>query len=733
MPAFEGLVEDIVFRNEENGWTVMSLKPDKGQAFTVVGVLPFLNAGEHAYIEGEWVEHRDYGKQLKATKYESRQPSSKSGVEKYLASGIISGVGPATAKLLVKHFGVKTLEVMENEPWRLTEITGIGPKRAEMIAESFASQKQTRVIMMFLTELGFPPTVAKKIYDKYGDLSVEVVKSDPYRMADEVRGVGFQTADEIAMSLGFQPNDEKRLRSGLKFALSEAVNGGGHTYFPRPLLINEAMRLLSVERELIERALMQLLLKGELIQENVGEDEAIYLRALYEAESDVAFRLIRLMSADSDDKMNEYELERAISAYEDKENMTLSDRQRDALKLAVGERVTVITGGPGTGKTTLLNCLIRLTARFGEIELCAPTGRAAKRMTEATGHEARTIHRLLEYSGDEEGGFKKGTDDPIKAHTVIVDEMSMVDTFLMRGLLRAIRPGTRLVLAGDADQLPSVGAGNVLGDMIASGVIPVVKLTEVFRQAEKSAIVTNAHRINHGEMPVVNQKGTDFFMERMPTPRQAAESTLNLVRTRLPGYFGFDALHDIQVMTPMKKGEAGVFAMNSMLQEALNPREHKPQFMKGNTIFRLGDKVMQIKNDYDLEWTRNGEMGTGVFNGDIGYITDMNESDSELTVTFDDGRRAEYFDDILDELELAYCMSVHKSQGSEFEAVVLPLVSGPPMLMTRNLLYTAVTRAKKCVIITGREDCVRAMVNNNHVARRYSSLKERLQTMKDMR
>ena len=732
MPAFEGLVEEIVFRNEENGWTVMSLKPDKGHAFTVVGVLPFLCAGESVRVEGEWVEHRDYGRQLRAERYESVRPTGKRGVERYLASGIISGVGPATAKLLVKQFGAKTLEVMDSEPWRLTEIEGIGAKRAQQIAESFEKQKQTRALMVFLTGLGFTPTVAMKIHKKYGDLAEEIVKGDPYRLADEVQGVGFQKADAIALSMGFSPNDDKRLRCGVRYALSDAVSSGGHTYLPKEALVRESARLLGASREPIERALRQLILKGDLIEERACGDDAVYLRALYEAESDVAVRLMRLLAADSEDDLPEETLDEEISKYESGERMQLSETQRDAVKLAVNRRVTVITGGPGTGKTTLIKCLLRLSGRFGKTELCAPTGRAAKRMTEATGREARTIHRMLEYSA-EDAAFKKCAEDPLNAKTVIVDETSMVDIFLMRSLLRALKPGTRLVLTGDADQLPSVGAGNVLGDLISSGEIPVVKLTEVFRQAEQSAIVTNAHRINRGEMPVCNRKGTDFYMERMSTAEQAAQSALNLVRSRLPGYFGYDSLRDIQVMTPMKRGEAGVYAMNRRLQEALNPRNGQPQLSRGEDHFRVGDKVMQIKNDYELEWTRDGETGKGVFNGDIGFVADLDEEEKTLTVDFDDGRRAEYTGELLDELEFAYCMSVHKSQGSEFQAVVLPLVSGPPMLLTRNLLYTAVTRAKKLVVITGREDCVRAMVENNHVAARYSALKERLTAMRGIR
>ena len=726
MPILDGLVDEVVFRNEENGWTVLTVKPEKGKAFTVVGVLPFLEAGECARFEGEWTEHRDYGKQLKCSDYECIDPATKSAVERYLASGVVKGVGPATAKLLVKEFGVRTLDVMENEPWRLMEVEGIGEKRAQQISESFAEQRSSRKAMVFLTGLGFTPAIAMRVFKRYGANTAEIVRANPYRLADEISGVGFQTVDRIALSMGVRLNDDQRLQCGLKYVLDEAVNGGGHTYLPRDVLLRDAGRLLNVEAALIERALAIQTLKGDVICEEAGGTDAVYLRGLYEAESDVAARLLRLQG--SGDDADEEISDDAIAGFEREKGMRLSDRQKDAIRIAASRRVTVITGGPGTGKTTLINSLLHLAAPKGKIELCAPTGRAAKRMSETTGAEALTIHRLLEYSGDEEK-FKKCEDDPLDAKTIIVDEMSMVDIFLMRALLRAVRAGTRLVLVGDKDQLPSVGAGNVLGDLIDSGVLPVVRLTEVFRQAEASAIVVNAHRINRGEMPIVNRKGTDFFLERMQTAEQAAQSTLNLVKTRLPGYFGLDVLRGIQVMTPMKKGAAGVYEMNRRLQEALNPSEGQPQLTRGETIFRLGDKVMQVKNDYELGWLRGDEEGKGVFNGDIGFITDVNREDKTLTVRFDDGRSAEYFEDVLEELELAYCMSVHKSQGSEFDAVVLPLVSGPPMLMTRNLLYTAVTRAKKLVVITGREDCVRAMVNNNHIARRYSALAERLKAM----
>ncbi len=728
MPAFEGLVEDIVFRNEDNGWTVLSLKPDKGKPVSVVGVIPFLSVGERARIEGEWVEHRDYGMQIRCERFESVTPTTKSGVERYLASGIIRGIGPATAKLLVKQFGSRALDIIETQPERLLEIDGIGAKRASMIAESYELNRQARVTMVYLSGLGLPAGISMKVYKRYGDSARDILASDPYRLSDDIQGIGFQTADEIASQNGMARDDERRLRAGVKYVLSEAVSSAGHTYLPREELARASAKLLSVDRALIDRAVMQLMLKGDVIAERASGDESVYLRGLYDAEADVAARLTKLLKTEPKRPDREYDADSEIRKFESAEGIQLSDMQRQALITASSARVTVITGGPGTGKTTLINCLIRLLSGNGKIELCAPTGRAAKRMTEATGREARTIHRLLEYGGDAEA-FKKNEDDPLDAKTVIVDEMSMVDIFLMRSLLKAVRPGSRVVLCGDADQLPSVGAGNVLGDLIASGVLPVVKLTEVFRQAAMSAIVQNAHLINSGKNPIANAPGTDFFIERMPSAEQAAENVIKLVSTRLPKYLNIDPLRDIQVMSPMKKGDAGVYAMNRKLQAALNPAGSMPEIAKGDTLFRLGDKVMQIKNDYSIEWRRGDETGVGAFNGDIGFITGVDTEERGIRVTFDDSRVVEYYDDLLEELELAYCMSVHKSQGSEFEAVVLPLVSGPRQLMTRNLLYTAVTRAKRLVVITGRAECVYAMVSNDHVAKRYTSLKERLREM----
>jgi len=727
MSRFEGVVEDIVFRNDQNGWTVAAVKLDGDKnRISAVGVMPFLSTGEHVQLEGELVEHKDYGKQIRVSAYEATRPETKSGLERFLGSGLIKGVGPATAKLIVAYFGKRALDVLESEPERLVEVDGIGPRRAAMIAESFAQQNGMRNTLIFLQNYGLSPNLSMKIYRAFGDMTESVLRANPYRLVDEIEGVGFRTADEIAMSLGFGRDSQFRLRSGIKYVLSEAGNGAGHMYLPMPLLIRRAAEILSADEALVENGVRALVMEDELIAEQIGEDAAVYLPRFHRAEQETARLLNKLRASIRPPKLTEAQAAEQIAAHEAALGVSLCEEQRQAVLAAMLEGVCVITGGPGTGKTTSINLIIRMMRQMGRVELCAPTGRAAKRMSEATGCAARTLHRLLEYSGESQGFMRNG-DNPLEADVVIVDEMSMVDIFLMRSLLCALRPGTRLVLVGDVDQLPSVGAGNVLRDLIDSGAVRVVRLTEIFRQASQSRIVVNAHRINRGEYPEIRARDTDFFLERRQTAGEAAASVVALVKTRLPNYMALDSLRDIQVMAPMKRGDAGVFALNAQLQQALNPPVRgTPELNRSGTIFRRGDKVMQVRNNYDLAWRRDDEEGEGVFNGDIGYVLAVDARERTLVVEFDDGRVAEYDESLLEDLELAYCMSVHKSQGSEFDAVVMPLISGPPMLMTRNLLYTAVTRAKRLVVLVGREGCVRAMVDNNHISRRYSALDVRL-------
>ena len=727
METFEALVNGTVYRNEENGYSVVSVQIGRSEK-TVVGVMPALHPGEQAAFEGEWVEHSKFGKQFKCTRCTPIAPTTLLGIERFLGSGAIKGVGRKTAKDIVAFFGEDTLVVLATDPERLQEIPGMGKKRWRQIAESFQAASAEREAMIFLQQYGITAALAARIGKLYGDRAREVVQNNPYRLCEDLEGVGFVTADRIAAAMGIAPDSENRIRAALRYLLQEAAGGMGHVFLYREELIQRAASLLNLEEDLPARQLRAMTLDRDI---TLAEDEEgrtqVWLPHYEAAEREVAQRLCELMAAAPPGAGTETDA--AIARYERSHGVSFSPRQREAIASAVKHGVLVITGGPGTGKTTIINCILQLLSEEGEVSLCAPTGRAAKRMTEATGREAKTIHRLLEYGG-EEGAFARNAQTPLETDCVIVDEASMIDLMLMRSLLRAIEPGSRLVIVGDSDQLPSVGPGNVLGDILDSGVVPSVRLHEIFRQAENSRIVVNAHRINRGEMPLWNEKGTDFFFERTQAPYETAQKVVSLVTQRLPGFLRLreeERARRIQVLAPARKGDCGVIALNAMLQQALNPAgQGVPELNHGGTIFRRGDKVMQVRNNYDLDWTRDDEDGQGVFNGDIGYILAVDRKARALTVEFDDGRVAEYDESLLDDLELAYCMSVHKSQGSEFDAVVLPLLSGPPMLMTRNLLYTAITRAKRLVVIVGREDCLRRMVDNDHIALRYSALDWRL-------
>lgn len=737
MAQVEATVRETIFRNEENGYSVVQAMSGK-RTVTIVGVLPELSSGEQAVFEGEWIEHPQYGRQLKCTACRLQRPTSLLGMERYLGSGLIRGVGPSTARQIVSHFGLDTFEVLSEHPERLQEVPGMGRRRWRQIAENFQEQQAAREAMVYLQSYGIPARLALKISRLYGDRTPEVIRANPYRLVDDLEGVGFQTADRIAASLGIPPDSEFRLQAALKYLLREAASSSGHVYLPRALLTERCARLLQVEEAPVQRQLQQLLLKRMLTAGGTPEEPTVYLPQYDAAEREVAQRLMELMAALAPVKSQGAEAE--IDRFERERNIRFSPRQRQAIIAALEQGVLVITGGPGTGKTTLINCIIRLLRREGEVALCAPTGRAAKRMSEATGCEAKTIHRLLEYGGEGET-FGRDQDTPIEGDCLIVDECSMVDLMLMRGLLRALEPGTRLILVGDADQLPSVGAGNVLGDILQSGVIPSVRLTDIFRQEEQSRIVVNAHRVNQGQMPLLNERGTDFFFERREQFAAAAQSIVQLAAQRLPRFLHYppeDALRlsmrSIQVLAPAKKGECGVLALNQALQAALNPpAPDKPSIAWGETIFRLGDKVIQMKNDYQLAWRRptasGWEEGMGMFNGDVGFITQVDVSEHALTVRFDEDKEAVCTQAQLENLELAYCLSVHKSQGSEFPVVVMPVVGGPPLLLTRNLFYTALTRARQLVVLVGREEVVRAMVENDHILRRYTSLTQRLQAL----
>jgi len=731
MDEIEVYADETVFRNDDNGYTVLVVKSGKTRV-SAVGIMPPIAPGEKLKLSGEWVEHPIYGRQIKVSGCEIEKPTTLSGIEKYLSSGMIRGIGPATAKVLIKAFGEETLDVLYSDPERLLDVPGIGPKRAKMIMESYAEQAQQREAMVFLQSYGVTPNLAVKIFKQYGENVKQVIRQNPYRLVEDIEGVGFRTADKIAASLGMEPDSEHRLSAGIRHTLQEATGGTGHCYLPRPELAACAQQLLGNETELIEHTIDSMILARRLIAQILpGEGEdivAVYLPQTYHAEIDVARRLREMIDAMPSTMATD--LSAQIDELERMEGVTFHPQQRQAIETAVSSGMTVITGGPGTGKTTIIKCIIKLLSVGGEIALAAPTGRAAKRMSEACGMEAKTLHRLLEYGG-EEGDFARTQDNPLEMDTLIIDEMSMVDIFLMRSVLRALVPGTRLIMVGDSDQLPSVGAGNVLRDILDSKAIPAVELTEIFRQDEKSMIVYNAHRINHGEAPRLNARGSDFFFERAASPSDAAKKIVALCADRLPKFLNLDPVKQMQVLSPTKKGECGVWMLNQMLQSQFNPSaSHKSERVRGDTTFREGDKVMQTRNNYQLKWKKEGvfswEEGQGVFNGDIGFITSIDTQERTVEVQFEDERIAVYEGGDIDDLELAYCISVHKSQGSEFPVVVMPAVGGPPMLLTRNLLYTAVTRARRMVMIVGREAAIDQMIRNVNTRKRYSALCWRL-------
>lgn len=730
-----GTVKAIIYRSEDTGFTVLELTNEAGEDMTAIGEMPLAGVGERVELTGQWTEHKTYGRQFRAETCKTLAPATLTALKNYLASGLIKGVGESTAQAIVQTFGMETLDVLEKEPARLAEVPGIGQIRAQTIGASYGAQLGLRDIMLGLQKYGVTIGQAMKLYKIYGELCLAKIEENPYRLIDDVEGIGFKTADAIARNGGVEPDAPYRLRAGLKYTLQWARQEG-HTYLPREKLVEVAAGLLQADIAPVERTLTELLLEGQLIQEQLPGEDGIFLPGMFRTEQDCALRLLRLQGQSALD--NPFFRPKAqIARLEQQLDITLAPAQRQAVELALKAGALVITGGPGTGKTTILRFVITLLEEMGtEYALCAPTGRAAKRMGEATGRDASTIHRLLEYSYGE-GGFGRNAENTLLADVVVVDEMSMVDVPLMAALLRALAPGTRLIMVGDSDQLPSVGPGNVLRDMVDSGQIPVVRLTEIFRQSGRSAIVTNAHRINEGQMPILEGL-EDFGFEPMEEQEAVIRRLIALNSGKAAKLGAQEPLQDIQVLAPMKKGPLGVYNLNKRLQEALNPPAHKKKERKyGDVVFREGDKVMQIKNDYRLAWTRSlphqpPEMGEGVYNGDLGTIMSIDLYDQTLEVLFDDGRSAVYAFSMLEELELAYCISIHKSQGSEFPIVLLPLLGGPPMLLNRNLLYTAVTRARHMVCILGRQSCIQQMVRNNQVKRRYSGLARFLCRQKEL-
>lgn len=730
MIEIEGTVEDIIYTNESNGYTVCDVRCGN-DSLTVVGYLPFINSGETIKASGKWVSHPDYGEQFKVELYEKVMPKTVDAIEKYLASGIVKGVGPATAAKITAKFGAATLEIINANPLRLSEIKGISLDKASAIGQALNEQKGLRDVVMFLQEYGVTPSVCIKIYKAYAENAVLTIKENPYKLCDDVFGIGFKTADRIAMKLGIDPASRFRIKSGIKYLLSHAASNG-HTYLQEDVLRENAGDLLETEVFDIEDALISLIFDKAIVIEKCEGSNHVYLASFHNAEQSVCKKLLELSQTQFNLALDDFEDK--LEKFQREEGIELAEMQRMAIREAMSSGVLVITGGPGTGKTTIIKSIIRLLTGDGhQVTLAAPTGRAAKRMSEATGFEARTIHRLLEigYTGDDkELSFLRNDANPIEADVIIIDEMSMVDILLMNHLLKAVAAGSRLILAGDADQLPSVGAGCVLEDIIGCSMIKTVRLTEIFRQAGESMIIVNAHRINKGEVPVLNARDKDFFFVSRNGLDSIVRTVVDLCSRRLPETYGFEPMKDIQVLSPTKKSPAGVINLNLELQKALNPADRtKAEKVSRDYILREGDKVMQVRNNYTLRWEKPGNKlidGTGVFNGDVGMISKINEEAQTIEVLFEDERLVEYDFSILEEIEPAFAVTIHKSQGSEFPVVVIPVFPGPQVLMTRNLLYTAVTRAKKMVVLVGEEASLQSMVENQRETLRNSGLSVKL-------
>lgn len=727
-----GYVEHIVFRNEENGYTVFHLENEDGEV-TCVGNLNFITEGEMLELEGEYVNHCVYGNQLKVSAYRVKEPEDLVSIERYLGSGAIKGIGQTMASRIVKKFREDTFRIIEEEPERLAEIKGISERKAMEIASQMEEKKDMRKSMIYLQKYGISTKLAAKIYQRYGMKVHQILEENPYRLADDIEGVGFRTADEIAARIGIHTDSDYRIRSGLFYILQQAV-AEGHIYLPEELLLRRAKVLLGIEIEDIEKYIMDLCMERKTVMKEKDGKVIVYPAHYYYMELNTAKMLNDL---DIDCQMPEDMMEKRLRAVEEKEKIELDPLQHKAVIESIKHGLLILTGGPGTGKTTTINTMIQFFESEGlSILLAAPTGRAAKRMTEATGYEAQTIHRLLEVNGNPEeestGGFLRNRENPLEADVIIIDEMSMVDLNLMHALLSAVVQGTRLILVGDVDQLPSVGPGSVLKDIISSERFHVVTLTKIFRQAGESDIIMNAHKINAGEPVELNKKSRDFFFVKCDEADTIIGGIIALIQRKLPQYVQAHP-NEIQVMTPTRKGLLGVERMNVILQKYLNPADEKKTEREINgRLFREGDKVMQIKNNYQLEWeicTRFGltvDKGMGVFNGDMGVISEINEYKETVEVEYDEGRKVKYGFDMVDELELAYAITVHKSQGSEYPAVILPLLPGPKLLYNRNLLYTAVTRAKKCLTIIGSDTTFQEMIRNKSEQERYTSLAERI-------
>ena len=738
-----GYIADVIFRNDDNGYTVMVLKGmEEEQELTCVGTFPAITQGASIEATGNYITHPVYGKQFQISSYTEKMPEDALAMERYLGSGAIKGIGAALAARIVRRFGNDTMRIVEEEPERLAEIKGISEKKALEIAEQMTEKADMRRAMVFLQKYGISLNLGAKIYQKYGQSVYGVLQENPYRLAEDISGVGFRIADEIASRIGIHTDSDYRIRSGMLYTLLQA-SGEGHIYLPKEELFSRASRLLGVDVSYMEKHLMDMVVDRKLILKETEEGTVVYPTHYYYLELNSAKMLCELnILCPEDEQM----MKKRISRIEKETGTELDEMQKQAVASAAQHGLFILTGGPGTGKTTTINAIIRYFEEEGaELRLAAPTGRAAKRMTEATGYEAQTIHRLLELNGLPEGEqegravhFDRNSENPLEADVIIIDEMSMVDISLMHSLLLAVTAGTRLILVGDENQLPSVGPGNVLRDIIRSGCFPVVELKKIFRQASESDIVVNAHKINRGEQVTINNKSRDFFFLKRYDADIIIRVVIALIQEKLPRYVDAKP-YEIQVLTPMRKGLLGVERLNQILQRYLNPPDEKKKEKEiGQRLFREGDKVMQVKNNYQLEWEILGrykipvDKGVGVFNGDTGIMTEINEFAETATVEFEDGRQAQYSFKQLEELELAYAVTIHKSQGSEYPAVILPILSGPRMLMNRNLLYTAVTRARKCVTVVGSENTFAEMIRNEKQQQRYSSLDKRIRELDEL-
>ncbi|MCI9070383.1 ATP-dependent RecD-like DNA helicase [Clostridium sp.] len=731
MEILEGLVEAIIFKSDDSGYIVAKITANK-ELVTIVGIMPLIKEGQQIEVKGDWINHKQFGRQFNVAEYKEVLPTSAREIEKYLSTGIIHGIGPVTAKKIVKAFGVETLDILDNDIERLREVEGIGEKKFNIIYESYLESRELKDIIMFFQNHGVTINQCLKIYKKFGPDSIDIVSNNPYVLNDEISGIGFLTSDRIAKSLGIEPQSDFRVQSGIRYVLNN-FSGLGNTYMPKDKLIEQCQKVLMVDKELIEVNIYNSVLEGKVKVEKINDIEAVYALPYYFCELGVTNKIITL-SIEKFQTINSDVLFE-ISSFENKHNIKFADSQKDAILGAFENGIEIITGGPGTGKTTIIKCIIEIYENNGmKVLLAAPTGRAAKRMTESTGREAKTIHRLLEMgvSEDENSFFGRGEGEPLEGDVIIIDEASMIDIMLMNSLLKAIKLGTRVIIVGDVDQLPSVGPGNVLRDLINSNFIKVVRLNEIFRQGKESMIILNAHRINNGELPYLNKKDGDFFFDNRENNESILQTILDLVNRRIPMFNSkWNKVKDIQILSPTRKGILGIENLNNELQAILNPPDkYKKERKFKDFIFRVGDKVMQTKNNYSLKWNRIGgygdNEGVGIFNGDMGFIESIDEENNTITVIFDDERRIVYDNVYVEELELAYAITIHKSQGSEFKVVIIPTFMGSAFLMNRNILYTGITRAKELVVVVGSQKALKYMVDNTNSMERYSSLKERI-------